>query len=196
MRTNPLHLGGNWSRVNGRSGISPVVDLWSVSDDFSVFQHDFRTFQMISAKIRVISGGQNHSQRPFSRGFRIFERGVYPPFWAPCRNPWKSRCFCHSDPCQHFAMVVTHHSTPPMPRFPRGTGRSDATERPGLKTPDTLRIHQLLKFCVSRCPKSSQMPAPRRAPPLTPNLSPRSGERRQSLPSPASGRGSPRFTAG
>src|SRR6187549_3342354 len=66
----------------------------------------------VSAKIRVISGGQNHSQVPFSRGFALSRGGYTPPFFGACKNPGNPVVFAR-------AHCDTHHRRAFCPEFSR-----------------------------------------------------------------------------
>jgi hypothetical protein len=69
----------------------------------------------VSAKIRGISGGQNHSQRPFSRGFHHFEGGYTPLFLISAKQPGNPVVFVIlTDVIHHRGAVSPEISSTPL----------------------------------------------------------------------------------
>ena len=88
LRRHPADL----ADVEGRVSNGWFVGWFAI--EFVCFQHGFAWFGSVSAKIRVVCGGENHSDRAFLAGNRIFRPPVPDPrFWTRASPPGKPVVF-------------------------------------------------------------------------------------------------------
>jgi hypothetical protein len=89
--------------------------LWALYGRFAIelvcFQKELALFGSVSAKIRVVSGVKNHSDRAFLAGIRIFRPSVPDPDFGQEHLRLEIPLFLH------FGLPPTDHSDTFLPGF-------------------------------------------------------------------------------